>query len=213
MRFFPFLFTLGVAFSLVIPRELGEVEKFSYRVEIYRNDILDIWYPVFEREDLNDAVRKTVEGIWSEVKDDLVSNVEGGFRNRTFFSLRFEIKRMDDKVVSVLFDSLAYLGGAHGIPKRVALNYDLREKKILKLSDLFEGEGWKEALNEEVEKKLKGMKLINEFRGLKENPDFYITSWGIVIFFQVYEYTPFAQGFPEIPIPRSFEYMKKDYWR
>ncbi len=213
MRFFPFLFTLGVAFSLVIPKELGEVEKLSYRVEIYRNDILDIWKPVFEREDLNEAVKETVESIWNEFAEDLVSNVESGFRNRTFFSLRFEIKRIDERIVSILFDSLIYLGGAHGIPKRVALNYDLKEKKVLKLSDLFEGEGWKEALNEEVGKKLKGMKLINEFKGLKENPDFYITSWGLVIFFQVYEYTSFAQGFPEIPIPKSFKYLKKEYWR
>jgi len=43
--------------------------------------------------------------------------------------------------------------------------------------------------------------MINEFRGITVNQDYYLTPKNLVIYFQQYEYTPGYVGIPEFEIP------------
>ncbi len=215
-RFYVFLLALSVvAFGLEIPKEFGEVKRKDYRVIFYKSKIMEIKYPQFLNEkfkDLNKVLESTVDSMWNEWKDDLVKNIKAGFK--TSYYLEFSIERFDDKIVSIVFEDYAYTGGAHGIPSRKVVNYDLKEKKLLRLSDLFKkGVDWKSQINRFVREYFKHVPTLNKFESISDDQSFYIGTWGIVVFFAPYEYTPYAAGFPEIPI--SFSALKglKDEYR
>lgn len=42
--------------------------------------------------------------------------------------------------------------------------------------------------------------LINEFTAIRPNQDFYVADKTIVIYFQLYELTPYVYGFPMFPV-------------
>ncbi len=216
-KFIVFLSILPlIAFGIDIPSEFGNVKRMDYRVIFYSSKILNIKYPQFfgeKFENLNGVLESTVSSMWSNWKDDLAKNIKSGFR--TSYYLGFSIKRFDDRLVSVVFEDYAYTGGAHGMPSRRVVNYDLKEQKLLKLGDLFvEGTDWKSQINEFVKEYFKRVPTISKFESIGDDQSFYITSWGIVVFFAPYEYTPYAQGFPEIPISfSSLKGVKSDYRR
>lgn len=213
---FVFLLLLSAfVFGLDIPKEFGKVRRLDYKVIFYKSKIVEIRYPQFldkEYDDLNGILENTVNSMWSSWKDDLLDNIKSGFR--TSYYLGFSIKRFDDRVVSIVFEDYAYTGGAHGMPTRRVVNYDMKDEKLLKLSDLFEeGVDWKSQINRFVKEYFKRVPTLNKFESINDDQSFYITTWGIVIFFAPYEYTPYAAGFPEIPI--SFSSLKgvKDEYR
>ncbi len=203
-------------FGLDIPKEFGEVKRMDYEVVFYKSNIVEIKYPKFldkKFEVLNEIIENTVNSMWNDWKDDLLDNIRSGFR--TSYYLGFSIKRFDDKIVSIVFEDHAYTGGAHGIPSRRVINYDVKNKKLLKLCDIFEkGVDWKPQINKFVREYFKRVPTLSKFESIDDDQDFYITSWGIVVFFAPYEYTPYAQGFPEIPISfHSLKGIKDEYWR
>lgn len=216
-KFLIFLSILPIfVYGLDIPKEFGKVERLDYKIVFYRSDILEMKYPQFFGEkfkDLNEVLKSTVESMWNGWKDDLLDNIKGGFR--TSYYLGFSIKRFDDRVISVVFEDYAYTGGAHGMPSRRVVNYDVKRKKLLKLGDLFEkGINWKSQINKFVKEYFKKVPTLSKFESIDDDQDFYITSWGIVVFFAPYEYTPYAEGFPEIHISyKSLKGVKEEYWR
>ncbi len=45
------------------------------------------------------------------------------------------------------------------------------------------------------------IQLLDEFKAIRPDQDFYIADTSIVIYFQLYEITPYYWGFPYFPIP------------
>lgn len=43
--------------------------------------------------------------------------------------------------------------------------------------------------------------LLGEFEGIRPDQDYYIVDNVLVIYFQLYEISPYAAGFPYFPIP------------
>ncbi|MCD6449652.1 MAG: DUF3298 domain-containing protein, partial [Thermotogaceae bacterium] len=135
---------------------------------------------------------------------------------RPEYYLVFSVERLDSKIVSILFEEMTYTGGAHPIHFLHAINYDLKYGKELALNDLFvKGFDCKKIINEEVKKFFERNKcsVINDFKTIKNEQDFYLTDYGIMIFFQRYEYTNYSFGNPKIPIPygRFGRFFKKEY--
>ncbi len=200
-----------IVLPLNIPEVLGEEWIVSFRTEVLDTGIVHIEIPRFEDfKTIDEEIERVVDEMWNGWVDELVDNAKSGFR--TSYYLSFEIKRIDDRVMSIVFEDYAYLGGAHGMGKRVAVNYDVKRGRILRsLSDVFEGDGWLERVNERIKGYFKNVQTIAKFKGINEKfGGFYITKYGIVIFFQLYEYTPYAVGYPEVFIPSSFEGLRKD---
>lgn len=107
-------------------------------------------------------------------------------------------------LLSVLFELYYYTGGAHGNTVYDSLSIDLNSGEIYKLNDLFNPKlNYIPQLNEISIRKAKesGVPLLTEYKGLTEDQKFYLTPNFLVLYYQLYEYTPYAYGRFEVKIP------------
>lgn len=102
-------------------------------------------------------------------------------------------------VLSLLLNQYGYSGGAHGMSYRQAFNFSLKDGKLLLLRDLFGANpNYKKELNAKLKKQFQtNGGYFGNFTGLNSEQDYYLQDGKAVLFFQLYEYTAYAAGFPE----------------
>jgi hypothetical protein len=130
-------------------------------------------------------------------------NLEGNLSVDT----QYAVKRNRNGIVSVVFTDYSYTGGAHGLYDKEAHTLDLNTGRTYQLKDLFKkGTNYTTIINAQIRAQLKTQKDYfwqTPFKGIPTNQRFYLTNQGIVIYFGLYEYTPYANGMPEFFIPYS----------
>ncbi|NLY42575.1 MAG: DUF3298 and DUF4163 domain-containing protein [Clostridiaceae bacterium] len=108
-------------------------------------------------------------------------------------------------ILSMVFEQYSYVrGAAHGMTTVESLTIDLENARIYTLKDLFNpGSNYVETINNQIKLQIKerDIPMLKEFDSISENQQFYLTEKDIVIYFQLYEYTPYVYGIPEFPIP------------
>lgn len=119
----------------------------------------------------------------------------------------FEVKKNTTNTISILVKYYKYSGGAHGYYEYIPYNIDLRNGENLTLKQIFkEDVDYKVIIDKEIENQIKelskkeGLDKIYDFYGIKENQKFYLDDGKIVIYFDLYEISPYAAGIPEFPI-------------
>ncbi|WP_368652813.1 DUF3298 domain-containing protein [Ornithinibacillus sp. 4-3] len=116
----------------------------------------------------------------------------------------YEIKNNQRDVLSFTFSNYAYFyQAAHGMTYINSLTYDLQKQKSCTLKDLFKPNShYVERLSRLIKEQIKqrDIPVINEFKEIAPNQDFYIADKSLVIYFQLYELAPYAFGFPMFPI-------------
>lgn len=95
--------------------------------------------------------------------------------------------------------------------------FDLVSGREYQLQDLFvEGTDYVGTLNQEVKRLMQEQglteALLNPFESIRENQDFYLINNGLVVYFQQYEYFPYALGIPEFKVvyPVLHQTLKPD---
>lgn len=186
---------------------------------------LNLSRPVFdENENLQfviDYIDKDYEDYISYVKNHLykmaVQNLEFMSYEHVEFTAKrdFEIVRNGDGIISIVITSNEYTGGAHGSSAVKAINFDVKNQKVLKLEDVFETEEDKyiPILEEKVKLKIEENKKTNEIEYYEEYEDrikdaftdetFYITNDEIVFIYNEYLITPYSEGIQEISVDLS----------
>ncbi len=219
---------IAVAFLVLIPTvlltaltldpDLGEVKRYDYRVEVYTSPYVMMQIPQFiygEKDfcDLNSHIEKLAEGMYRSWEKELVDNIKEGFASRTRYYLSFQMRRIDERIVSLTLEDYAFLGGAHGNGVLKAINFDIKTCRLLKLSDLFKlSIDYKSQINRWIKDYFERVKTLKDFEGIGDDQEFFMTDEGLVIFFQKYEYTPYSQGCPMIFIPYgSLKGFKGEY--
>lgn len=123
------------------------------------------------------------------------------------YSGNYEVKLNKNGYLSILFTDHSDTGGAHGISFRKSLTVSLQDGKVYELKDLFtEDSNYIEKINSFVSKQMekeKDMYTLGNFETIADDQNYYLSEDNLVIYFQLYEYTPYAAGFPEIKIPLS----------
>jgi hypothetical protein len=100
-------------------------------------------------------------------------------------------------------------GEAHGTTIRRPINVSLKDSRVYHIDDLFSRRVKKTKfigiINEIIKQhiKMKDLKLIHEFEGVKLDQEYYLTEDSLVIFFQMNEYVDKEFGFPEFTIAFS----------
>ncbi|NMA86796.1 MAG: DUF3298 and DUF4163 domain-containing protein [Tissierellia bacterium] len=115
----------------------------------------------------------------------------------------YELKNNDKGVLSLTLINYAFSGGAHGNTIVKALNFDVETGHIYTLPELFKpGSHYVQRISEIIKAEIKARDLptIGEFTEINPNQDFYIADRSLVIFFQLYEITPYFVGIPYFPI-------------
>ncbi|WP_110111578.1 S-layer homology domain-containing protein [Bacillus sp. CGMCC 1.16541] len=126
------------------------------------------------------------------------------------YNLNYEVKRADTNYISIVLSDYEYSGGAHGLYWLTAYNFDAKTGQVVSFEDVTKNPRYVSIINNEVKRqaaeKIRKGELWS-FDGFKSiDPDvdqFYMTNNGITVFFGLYEYTSYAEGIPEFPIPFS----------
>ena len=116
----------------------------------------------------------------------------------------YEVKNNQRQVLSLSLSNYTYhYQAAHGLTLIKSLSFDLEKGKLSNLNDLFKpGSDYVERLSTLVNNQItkRDIPLLGEFQGIRPDQDFYIADKALVIYFQLYEITPYVFGFPMFPI-------------
>ncbi|GGC95255.1 hypothetical protein GCM10007216_27510 [Thalassobacillus devorans] len=116
----------------------------------------------------------------------------------------YEIKNNQRNVLSLSLSNYTYhYQAAHGMTYIKSLTFDLKKGKQCTLKDLFKpGSDYVARLSSLINEQIK-QRDIQTFDSpvtIQPDQDFYIADKALVIYFQLYEITPYAFGFPMFPI-------------
>ncbi|WP_084710724.1 DUF3298 and DUF4163 domain-containing protein [Ornithinibacillus californiensis] len=116
----------------------------------------------------------------------------------------YEIKNNQRDVLSLTLTNYTYHDkAAHGMTYIRSLTFDLEKGKKCELADLFKPDSnYVERLSTIIKAQIqeRDIQLIDDFKEISPNQDFYIADKTLVIYFQLYDITPYVFGFPMFPI-------------
>ena len=163
---------------------------------------LDVNYPIVDGME-NKAVQKRINKIIQRTVDKLVRD-QGFFENpQTDITASYEIKNNQRGILSLSIINYAFAGGAHGMTIIKSLTIDVETGKVYELKDLFKpNSNYVKRLSDIIKRQIKERDImtLEEFKQIRPDQDFYIADKSLVIYFQLYELTAYAYGFPYFPI-------------
>lgn len=116
----------------------------------------------------------------------------------------YEVKNNQRDVLSLSLSNYTYHEhAAHGMTYLKSLTFDLQKGKLCELKNLFKpGSEYVKRLSSIVEAQIaeRNIWTLEKFTAIKPDQEFYIADKSLVIYFQLYEITPYAFGFPMFPI-------------
>lgn len=166
------------------------------------NHRLDSFYPVIRgisdkevQKRINDTILKTVYALMRD---------QGYFEDEnTTITASYEIKNNQRGILSLSLINYAFSGGAHGLTLIRSLTFDIETGKLYSLQDLFKPNAdyvgrLSEIVREQI--RIRDIPVFEEFTEIRPDQDFYIADKSLVLYFPLYEITPYAYGFPYFPI-------------
>lgn len=177
------------------PTFIGEA-KYYYHYGL--NAVPEYLISDFERQNiLKDTYKKYMEGLKGEIK---------AIENEQFLSETSFEKVIYNQNNLLIIASIYYIyeGGAHGMYSGSYMHYDLEQKKIVQLQDIFYP-NYKAALGEIILRKAKeiGVHLYDDIQKIEPSGDFLLDEQGITFVYQPYEIAPYSEGIVEITLPYS----------
>jgi len=148
-------------------------------------------------KDINRAILQTVQGLIHEQQRVQVPG-------QTQMQGSYEIKSNERGIFSVTLTNYAYTPQmAHGMTFMGSVTTDIQTGKLYTLRDLFKpGSDYVNVISNIIKLQIKERNIptLNGFTTIKPDQDFYIADKALVIYFQLYEITPYYVGFPMFPI-------------
>lgn len=134
----------------------------------------------------------------------LVQQLGYGNQNLVEMVGYYEVKTNERGILSILLTIYSFTGGAHGLTQAKGLTFDVLTGKRYRLGNLFKPDsGYAGVLSgiiggliEEWE-----VPVLEPFESISPDQDFYLADHSLIVFFQLYELTPYVYGFPYFPIP------------
>lgn len=163
-----------------------------------------IYYPVVVHLQNVNAQSRINHAIISTLNKLLV---EQNFYDANLVELlaNFEIKTNERGILSLNLIVYSFTGGAHGMTVVNSLTFDTKTGKQYTLEELFKpGSDFEKRISAIITQRIKDwdIQLLDPpFKGIRSDQDFYIADTSLVIYFQLYEITPYVWGFPYFPIP------------
>lgn len=116
---------------------------------------------------------------------------------------KYELKTNQRGILSLTLINYAFTGGAHGMTYLSGLSFDVDTGENYKLKDLFKKDSnYIQRLSTIIQEQIKqrDIPVIKDFQEISPDQDYYISDKVLVLYFQLYELTPYAFGFPFFPI-------------
>ena len=174
--------------------------------EYIRNELMDVEYPRVSGLS-NIRVEMQINRDIHHLVLQMISEQTPPGSSNTSITARYQVPLTMQGLLSIRLENYAYTPpAAHGITIVRSLTFDLNTGAVYKFSDLFNPDSsYKEALNQIIEKQIekRQIPLINEFEGISDKQEYYLTPNSLVIYYQLYELAPYVYGIVEFPIAYS----------
>ncbi|MDL4841721.1 DUF3298 and DUF4163 domain-containing protein [Aquibacillus rhizosphaerae] len=163
-----------------------------------------VYYPKvhgLQNDRLERFINQTIVRQTQQLIDQQVGNMPTTVEEMIGY---YEIKNNQRDVLSLSISNYTYHHqAAHGMTYINSLTYDLEKGTLCKLKDLFiPGSDYIARLSTLIHEQIKqrDITLLDDFTTIQPNQDFYIADKTLVIYFQLYDITPYVFGFPMFPI-------------
>jgi hypothetical protein len=125
--------------------------------------------------------------------------------------LQAKVREQDEQIILIELSSYLFTGGAHGMPGRGFINYDVNTKRVLALEDVvipgMENAFWEKGRRAHEDwLKHEGLDQDAEYREMwpfQRTENVALGQKGIYLKYDVYAIAPYASGHPELVIPYS----------
>ncbi|MFD2368758.1 DUF3298 domain-containing protein [Brevibacillus sp. GCM10020057] len=148
-------------------------------------------------QQINRSLLQTVQGL---IHEQQRVQTEGN----TQMQGSYEIKNNQRGIFSATMNNYAYTPHmAHGMTFLGSVSADVDTGKLFALRDLFKpGSDYITVLSDNIKRQIKQRNIptLGDFTTIKPDQDFYLADKTLVIYFQLYEITPYYVGFPMFPI-------------
>lgn len=146
------------------------------------------------QDKFNQVIREEVEGFAAKLNTPDHSG-----------KVSYKIEYNDHYLLSVTLTELFYVKhAAHPMTYLRAFTINTKNGEVYKLKDIFkQGTRYTEKINLLIEQQIveHQISLLKPFKGIGNNQEFYLSADGLVVYYQLYEYTPYFYGFPKFTIP------------
>ena len=180
-----------------------------------------VYYPVLdnlESHKVEETVNTKLRDMWTDVKIKPNDNLD--YHYESHFSIGFSQKNL------LVLQESGYdypFGAAHGMPVMQYAHVDTKSGIFYQLEELFkDGSDYAEVLSGIVEEQIKkyGEEMAvwpDSYKGIKPDQPFYLTADALMLYFEPYEISPYAAGFPTFSVPfteiSSIIDKKGKFWR
>lgn len=174
--------------------------------------VSNIQYPYFSMTDkavadkINAVILADVEASQKEAQDNLKAYEGSQSPNKSETYFNYRIAYEQGNFLSVVLLDYQYYGGAHGTTRQITHTFDLTTGGEYSMKDLMKGDsGYVGYINDYIKAKivkdgLEDSQLV-KFESIADNQAYYLSDQGLVIYFQQYEYFPYAAGIMEYDFP------------
>ncbi|MDD4169914.1 MAG: DUF4163 domain-containing protein [Desulfotomaculaceae bacterium] len=171
---------------------------------------------------VQDSINSTFSKKATEARNKGLKNAEeremdlasgfAGSPNRCETYLDYRVKYNQKGLLSIVFMDFQYTGGAHGLTEQSSYTFNLKTGEEYQLKDLVKSDAdyvslISDVVRNEIEARVKEGTLpeysIAPFEAIREDQDFYLGNDAVVVYFQQYEYYPYAAGILEFPVEFS----------
>ncbi|OPX86725.1 MAG: Anti-sigma-V factor RsiV [Pelotomaculum sp. PtaB.Bin104] len=169
-----------------------------------QNACTDVSYPQLSglpdeviQNQLNELIKDRVLGLIPKEGCDVYQVIKG----------TYSVELNQKGILSLKFNVYTYRWhAANGLDVQKSITVNLETGRVYQLYDLFKRDSdYRSVLTKLVKEQIseRDIPLIEEFKTISDNEDFYLTNDSLVIYFQEIEYTPHYIGIPEFPISYS----------
>ncbi|HYE82923.1 MAG TPA: DUF3298 domain-containing protein [Clostridia bacterium] len=171
--------------------------RISTRRITTEDSLITIDYPVVKDMESPTAQHRINKAIISLV--DTIMREQGYYKNQKVEMLGwYEIKSNERGILSLTIGNYSFVyPSAHGMTIVKGISFDIESGDSIKLKDLFKPDAdYVKVLSDIVAQQIKdrNIQLLDEFKGIRPDQDFYIADKSLVLFFQLYEITPYYMG-------------------
>ena len=173
-------------------------------MNIGNGDNQNVYYPQVVLSEPSSWQYEINQAITEQVKD-LITLQTGNMPTSVEQMLGFyEIKNNQRNILSLTLSNYTYhFHAAHGMTYIKSLTFDFNKEKLVQLKDLFKpGSNYVEIISNLIQQQIqqRNIQLLDDFTTIQPQQDFYIADKTLVIYFQLYEITPYVEGLPMFPI-------------
>ena len=201
---------LGTTLCGFEKKDLSVVEKETISK---KSDFYDIYMDIpkikglknldFQNQ-INDKTKKESSDFASQVQKEAEDYGKSLAGTKFIVKQDFNTTYNGKELLSIPISRYYFAGGAHGVTTLKTLNIDKNTGRELILKDLFkENFDFKGVINKEIStqiEKNKGEYFPEDFKGINDNTEFFLTNDGVTVYYQLYEIAPYVKGIPKFEI-------------